>query len=80
MKSILYKYVEIDVLLDLDKDKSEMEICVVNEKKPLGETKLCDPKDNDQGRVPYFNMYISRCTWIKNASCFDCTGFLWSSY
>ena len=52
--------VEIDVYLNLDKDKPEMKICAVSNGKPLRESRLYDPKDNDKGWVQYFNMYIRK--------------------
>ena len=54
---IRLEYVEIDVLLNLDRALPEMKICAVNKETPLKETRLYDIKENDQGWIPYFNMY-----------------------
>ena len=58
MEYIRLKYVEIDVYLDLDKDEPEMKITVATDNEDdTFEIKLFDAKPNNQGWVPYFNMY-----------------------
>ena len=57
---IRLEYVEIDVHLNLDKNVPEMKMCAVRDDKPLKEVILLNPKDNDQGWVPYFNMHYGQ--------------------
>ena len=57
------EHVEIDIYLNLGGDKPGMKICAVNDGEELRETILSDPKDNDQGWVPYFNMHYGEKDW-----------------